>query len=380
MVLGEKGKYEPWLHGFVLPLVAGGDVRVSGVMGQRELDELIVDPWITSQRDERVHRIAEARHAVVSELLIDPFEPELEDESLTLAVAMQNLLFLSHPGTAGAFVRRSKLRQVAEWSALKVRALPEPETVRELAERHSMLHHLFDLGRDDVRVSFWAGRREFRGAEPPSRLLKWATVRRVREERWRVSFLTEAVTDPGQRAIVLALLAASPLTDLLEPLRLDPQLELKPLARWLREPLVARAVADRYLSIGFAQLGGPLTAALLALYNQKNVAHEAQIVTRFFCHLHLLRIIGPRERGAEFLPELQAMLAGQPNLRDFYGLFAAAQRVGMGRPDDLALDAKLSKLVDGYAAACATLCGPARVLELEALMARGVQQMLLGTG
>ena len=38
---------------------------------------------------------------------------------------------------------------------------------RVLAERHSMLHHLFDLGRDDVRVSFWVGKREFHGSEPP---------------------------------------------------------------------------------------------------------------------------------------------------------------------------------------------------------------------
>ncbi len=372
----EKGKYEQWLHGFVLPLVAGGDVRISGVMGQRELDELVVDPTITGMRDERVQRIAEARHAVVAEILIDPFEPELEQDSLKLAVAMQNLLFLSHPGTAGTLVRKSKLKQVADWSAQLVRELPPPETVRELAERHSMLHHLFDLGRDDVRVSFWAGRREFKGAEPPPRLLKWGAVRRVREERWRVSFLTEAVSDAGQRSLVLALLSASPLTDLLEPLRLDPPLELYALAPWLREPLVARAVADRYLTLGFSKLGAPLTDALLRLYNQKNSKHECQVATRFVCHLHLLRLLSsPRQES--YLPELQALAAGQPALRDFFGLFAAAQRVGLGRPDDVAHDPKLSKLVDAYAAACATLCGAARVLELEGVMSRGVHQLLL---
>ena len=63
-----------------------------------------------------------------------------------------------------------------------------------------MLHHLFDLGRDDVRVSFWVGKREFHGAEPPARLLKWPELRRVREERWRVTVVGEAMADPLMQA------------------------------------------------------------------------------------------------------------------------------------------------------------------------------------
>ena len=46
--------------------------------------------------------------------------------------------------------------------------------------------------------------------------------------------LAEAAADADQRRIVLALLAASPLTDLLEPTRLEPRAtsdELLPLAR-----------------------------------------------------------------------------------------------------------------------------------------------------
>ena len=377
--MSDKQTIEKWLHGFVLPLVAGGDVRVSQVLGQAELDGLITSTGII-ERDERAVRVGEARHGVVCEVLVDSTIPELDDDAIKLAVAVQNLLFLSHPVTSGTLVRKSRLREVAQFAAGIAASLPQPESVRELAERHSMLHHLFDLGRDDVRVSFWAGRREFRGAEPPSRLLKWANVRRVREERWRVSFITEAVTDPGQRAIVLALLAASPLTDLLEPLRLDPPLDFAPLCRWLREPLVARAVADRYLSIGMAQIAGPLTASLIQLYNQKNRKDESKLATRFVCHLHLLQLIGrqtlPTEPSA-YMPELLGFTAAQPSLRDFFGLFAAAQRVGIGRPDDLALDERLVRAVNAYTTACTTLCTASRVLELEGVMARGVQEMAL---
>jgi hypothetical protein len=360
-----------WLHGFVLPLIAGGDVRVSEVIGQRELDRLVVAPL---DRDEAALRIAEARQAVMAELLLDPPLPELDDEALKLAAAVQDLLFLSHPDARGPQVRKRRLAEVARFAASVAELLP-PERALDLASRHSMLHHLFDLGRDDVRVTFWAGKREFRGAEPPPRLLKWGKVRRVREERWRVGLMSEAACDPPRRAIVLALLAASPLTDLLEPLRLDPPLELQPLARWLREPEIARAVADRWLSLGFAAIAGPITSALLALY-EKEDPEAARLATRFVCHLHLLAIVARRSSGA-LLPELQAQLAAQPALRDFYGLFAAAQRLGLGRPDDVAKDPRLASAIDRAASACATLCGETRVRELVAQMARGTRIQLL---
>jgi hypothetical protein len=356
-----------WLHGFALPLVAGGDVRVHGVIGQRELDALAVSSPVFD-RDEKAQHLAEARQEIAAELLLDAPEPELEQAAITLASAVQNLLFLSHPAAAGAGVRKSRLREVSDWTVRVLHELPEPEGARDLAERHSMIHNLFTLGRDDVRVSFWAGRREFRGAEPPARLLKWATVRRVREERWRVSIVSEAVADQHQRGIVLALLQASPLTDLLEPLRLDPAFDLLPLSRWLRDPIAARAVVDRWLTLGIGQIAGPFTAALIQLYQHRSAADEARLWTRFAAHLHLLRYV-IRPMG-DALSEVQALAAAQPAVRDFFGLFAAAQRVDLGRPADLGIDAALTKRADLWAASCATVCGAARVSELESMLKR----------
>jgi hypothetical protein len=360
-----------WLHGFVLPLVAGGDVRVRGPLGAPDLAEL-ERLAIELERDERVQRVAEARQAVMAELIVElPASlPELDGEALRLAIAMQNLLFLAHPAAESAGVRRRRLRDLARWSAALVESLPRPGDAVQLAARHSMLHHLFDLGRDDVRVSFWAGRREFKGAEPPSRLLKWQAVRRVREERWRVSVVAEAAGDTEQRAVVNALLHASPLTDLLEPVRTDPSFNLRTLAPWLRDPRIARAVADRWLQLGFPHLGPSLTQSLLALYAERGAAAAARLATRFFCHLHLLRLL---ERPLADGPAIVREAQGGP-LRDFFGLFAAAQRTGLGRPDDVARDEKLNKSIDAYAAACVNVCGSARVIELEALMARGTQE------
>ncbi len=362
---------QKWLHDFVLPLTAGGDVRISGVIGQAELDRLLTAPL---EREDSGLRVAEARQAVMAELVIDPAPPELDSDAIRLAAAVQALLFLSHPATHATTVRKSRLKELAHWAA-ETATLQEPSGVRALVERHSMLHHLFDLARDDVRVSFWVGKREFRGSEPPARLLKWPELRRVREERWRTPFVTEAVADPGQRAIVAALLAASPLTDLLEPARLEPPLELSPLARFIREPVIARAVADRWLSLGLSHIAGPFAAALIALCTGK-LPEACAIWTRFACHLHLLLLAGRREPRTEvsaWLPELNALTqGGQPPLKDFFGWFAAARRTEAGRPRDLAADERVSRQVDVYAAACAQLCGPARTEELHGMLKRGL--------
>jgi hypothetical protein len=375
-----------WLHHFVLPLVAGGDVRVREVVGAREL-KLLRESDL--DRDESAQRIAEARHAIVSELVMAPPEPTLDDEALRLAAAMQNLLFLLHPGSHSPSVTQRRLRAVSAY-ATELATLPLPElelddsrtAARVLAERHSMLHHLFDLGRDDVRVSFWVGKREFHGAEPPSRLLKWPELRRVREERWRVTVVGEAMADPLMKPIVTAMLTSSPLTDLFEPSRLEPRFDLLPLARWLKLPEVARAVADRWLGAGLMQMAGAYTAALMTLYNDKEsrAKSAARTATAFACHVQLLSLMGKRAvTERDHLIELQGQVQAQPGLRDFYGLFAAAQRVGLGRPADVAKDPRLRAEVDAYAAACAQLVGTERLLELVGVMARGVGHLQLAS-
>jgi hypothetical protein len=231
-----------------------------------------------------------------------------------------------------------------------------------------------------VRVSFWVGKREFRGAEPPARLLKWPDVRRVREERWRVTVVGEAVSDPALKPIVAALLASSPLTDLFEPTRLEPRFDLLPLARWLKQPALARAVADRWLSMGLPEVAGAYAAALMALYNERDprARAAARTATAFGCHVQLLALVSRRPLSErEHLMELQGLVQAQPGLRDFFGLFAAAQRVGLGRPADLGRDPRLRADVDAYAAACASLVGPERLVELIGIMTRAIGPLQL---
>jgi hypothetical protein len=367
---------DEWLHGFVLPLVAGGDVRVRGALGAVELKQLLDG---TIDGEPAAEAVGEARLAIGAELWIDAEAPLLDEASLRLAVAVQNLLFLAHPDAQSLPVTKSRRKQVAQY-ATQCASLPEARDLSELVARHSMIHHLFDLGRDDVRVSFWAGRREYRGAEPPGRLLKWPHLRRVREERWRVGVVAEAIAETHQREIVMALCTASPLTDLLEPTRLEPRFDLKPVVKYLGEPRVARAVAERWLSMGLEQIGPAFSSALIDLYNQKDAQKEARLATRFLCHLQLLWLLGELGTSeATRRTRVFTMAAHKEAIKDFFGLFAAAQRVGLGRPTDVANDPRLSVVVDNHAAHTTALCGTSRILELVELMSRGVGELALAS-
>ena len=102
----------------------------------------------------------------------------------------------------------------------------------------------------------------------------------------------------------------------------------------------------------------------MALYNDKDRAARvaAETATAFACHVQLLALVGKRAATErDHLLELQGRCRRSPGLRDFYGLFAAAQRVGLGRPADVARDPRLRADVDAYAAACAQLVGAERL-------------------
>jgi hypothetical protein len=367
------------MHGFVLPLVAGGDVRVRGAFDARALERLEALCESAIEGDPAAIQVAEARREVAAELWLDAPAPLFDEDSARLAVAVQNLLFLAHPGAQSLPVTAAARRKVAHF-AVETATLEAPSGLPDLVARHSLVHHLFDLGRDDVRVSFWAGRREYRGAEPPGRLLKWPQLRRVREERWRVGVVAESIADPLQREIVTALLTASPLTDLLDPTRLEPRFDLKPLTPWLRDPRVARAVADRHLSMGLDQVGPAWVAALLDLYGAKSAQAEARLATRFFCHLQLLWLLGEANASEATRRTRVLTLAAQKEvMKDVFGLFAAADRLGLAKPGDLEKTPRLEALVESHVQHGAAVCGASRVLELLGAAARGVGELALAS-
>ena len=350
----------------LLPLVAGGILTVRAPLDEDAVAEL-------SRERGRMAGVAElgaARRAVAARFLLDPETPPLDDDAIRLGAAIHNLCWLlqqPHPAEG-----RGGLAKVAR-ATERACDLPAPVDELALCARHALTMRLRTLTRRDVRVRFWAGRREFRGEQPPARLLRWQTLRRVREEQTTVDLYEDAVGWGPTRAVVAALFAASPLTDLLHIDRGDPPIELRAVARWLRVPRIARVIADEYLRRGLAAIEPVFTAALLGVYNTKGATDAATTATAFHSHLHLLDVLSrpPTDREGH-LRVLRGYAHGRERaIADGIGLMAAADRIGLGRPADVARDEALRRNVDAYVEACAELVGPRRLQELTGLAARG---------
>ncbi len=113
--------------------------------------------------------------------------------------------------------------------------------------------------------------------------------------------------------------------------------------------------------------------ALMALYNHKAAEDAAATATSFHSHLHLLDLIARPARDREgHLQVLRGYVQGRERVvADGFGLHAAADRVGLGRPRDLARDGALLHNAKAYVEACAELVGARRLTELTGLLARG---------
>jgi hypothetical protein len=356
-------------EGFVaevlLPLATGGTLTVHAPLDADDVAALAEQKGGMSG----VAELAEARRQVVARTLLDATAPALDEDSIKLGAAIHNLCWLLAQDKDAA---KGALARVVAFTE-RLCALPAPADDQAVAARHSLVGRVRGLQRRDVRVRFWAGSREFRGEAPPKRLLRWQGLRRVRQEATTVELFTDALSTPSLQPIVVALFAASPLSDLLSLERSDPPIDLRGAARWLRSPRIARAIADDYLRRGLIAVEPPLTIALIALYNAKNAASEAATATAFHSHLHLLELLArpPRDREGH-LAIIRGYAQGRERaVVDGFGLFAAADRVGLGRPGDLVRDPQLTRNVDAYIEACTELVGGRRLLELVGLVARG---------
>jgi hypothetical protein len=247
---------EDLLGRFVLPLVAGGDLRVGepvapSALARWEVELGAAGPLLVT--------IDEARAAVASLLVVRPPPIVFGETELRLAVAQHAALVLAHPRTRGLFSRKGR-RELAAFAAALGQSIPPPYGPSELLSRHTLLARLFELTRVDTRLRWWTGKAEFRGLEPPPRLLRWRKLRRVRTETSELG-ISEVLAGEETRPVIAALLTASPLTDLLS---LDGTGRRWPPFRWgsqlqvLRDTELARAVAYRWLGdLGRGADGNP---------------------------------------------------------------------------------------------------------------------------
>jgi hypothetical protein len=211
----------------------------------------------------------------------------LGETELRLALALYDVLALAHPATDSWTARDGARRRVlALCRALA--GVPAAETRDEIVARHALLHMLPQLVRQDVRVRWWIGHADFKGQKPPRRLTAWPNARNVRVESETVPVHELLGFEEGV-LVHAALLAASPLTELLQPDRPSPGFAWGRAGAILRDAELARAVAFAWLAPGRA---GPAIAAAAEAWermlHQAVTPAEARATTAFLVHLAVL--------------------------------------------------------------------------------------------
>ena len=237
---------ETFLEDFLLPLVEGGEVIVGAPIDAEDLVALRAECATISDISVRIEN---ARQDVAALTWLYPVSTVVDNETLDLAVGIHNLLFLSHPAASRLTARKSRLRDVAEFSRACIARLGPPNNEDELVARHTVVAPFLEIERADVELIFWVGRRFYSGQKPPGRLLAWRGLRRVEERKRTVRWLETEIGD-AQRDLVELLLWQSPLTALLAPEL--PQGAVGPtlLFPYLRHPRVSRRVCQHYLERG----------------------------------------------------------------------------------------------------------------------------------
>jgi hypothetical protein len=330
-----KVNLEPFLSGFVLPLVAGGELRVSRPVAVQDLADFDAQlPHLGPQ----ANAIDEARDRVLSTLVCRVPSIVLDVEDLALAAALHDALFLAHPRADGWAVTDRQRRRIAETAQLLAAQPLSRHRTRVLA-RHGLLHNVFRLVRTDTTVSWWTGRARFLGQRPPTRLTAWKGVRRVREEKVNVDF-DELLSASDVTPVVATLLRRTPLTQLLTSHPAAPALHWEDAVFLLRDLELARAVAYELLRPDDPRelVAGParLAAAFEQMLERAPAEADVRTVVAFLVHLNLLLAaseVGARDRDRS--PLLSTVLAVERAAQRPRGLttfFALANALAMVDP------------------------------------------------
>lgn len=368
-----------FLDDFVRPLVAGGEIHVRRPLGLDDVRRFELDLGHASEASVAVD---EARAAVLSTIVCRVPPILLEHDDLALAAGLHNALFLVHPDADGVTVAERMRRRIVETTQALVTQPLTRQRNRVLA-RHALLHNVFELSRTDVQLSWWTGRARFLGQRPPTRLVRWRSVRRVREDVSRAAY-DELLGAPDVAPVVAMLLRRTPLTQLLSTHPAAPALHWEDAVFLLRDAELARAVA--YHAIGGAeprdQVATParLAAAFEQMIERSPPAVDVRAVAAFLVHLSALLVLG--ERGARDAAARSALVAtvlaperaGQRprGLSTFFALPNALALVDprLAAPPGLLDDPALARRWHGVRAQVAEAVGDAVVETLAQRLAR----------
>jgi hypothetical protein len=220
--LGERA--ESLAQAVIAPIVLGGPITLQRPFGaklalQLGVERSILDNELAARIDNA--RLRRARRVVAVDLV-----PRLGAAEWAIAAALNDLLQVTNHELSG-FATRSRHQELLDAASTLCRAVPACGSLQEAVARHATFSGALGVTRTDVDVTWWTGSESFRGQEPPSRLMAWPGLRKVKVTQHAIG-LTEmsAGTPVTAQAFDLALsqwCSLSPLSDLASVARRAPQ-------------------------------------------------------------------------------------------------------------------------------------------------------------
>jgi len=230
------------------PLTLGDELRpVAPIGARRALAAAELDLELPSavQNDVLDARLSITRRLAPIDRLPLPGRAEW-----LLVFALNDLLQATNASLEGPFAR-DRAERLVEMASEVVAHAGAPATVLEAIARHATLSRVVELERRDTTVSWWVGSRSFAGARPPARLLAWRKLRRVEEHVKTVPIFEMPRADRRWASrwseVLRALLAATPLTDLVAADRRAPPFAFTGATLGLVRTHVGRFIALRAL-------------------------------------------------------------------------------------------------------------------------------------
>ncbi len=349
-----------FLESFVLPLVAGGDMHVG-----RPIDA----PTLESYEQQLPHAsvplvaIDEAREKVLSKLVVKPPACVLDVDELNLAAAVHNLLFLAHPDAEGWGMSESRRAKIVA-SAQSFAARPRSLSRTRILARHGLLHNLFNIGRNDIKVSWWTGSATYEGQPIPKRLTRWSDVRRVKRDETRVGF-RELFQGADVTSVIASLSRRSPLTLLLSSGQGGPHLHWEDSVFLLRDAEIARALAYRSVEGESAaeqtQTPARYAASFEQMLERTPAQEDIRAVLAFLVYINSLLAMKELQQTGDS-PLLASTLGASQRTRGLATFFAAPGAVQLvderlAQPPGLADDVRLSRRYQIHRRQAASLLG-----------------------
>lgn len=238
-------RVERFFEAFLAPLLNGGVAVVGRPHGVASLDHASLARTAKSETDAAIYAALHHGAAAIAPVARLPYP---DRGSMALALAGHDLIAVTDP-LLDRWGSRRALPRMLELVERLVEAAGAPRTRGQALSRHVVVSRLLRLERRDVVVKNWAYTYRFFGRRVPANVVAFPKLRRVRSEvtlRPVHELLEAAETKWGLPITQVArtLVAASPLTPLLEPgtgttLGRLGGAELE----WLADPVIRRAVA-----------------------------------------------------------------------------------------------------------------------------------------